>query len=82
MCFFLLLKAHHNQIVANKSLINTLDSLKTYTKIQLQKQRDIIGFNKAAMNYLKRSIETESAIPDNSSLLTSQPKKKARKENK
>jgi len=81
---FLLLKAHHNQIVANKTVIATLDSLKKHTKTQLQQQRDIIGFNRAAMNYFKRSIEAETAtisLPQPISTET-QPKKKARKENK
>jgi len=60
-CIFFLLKTHNSQISSTKSLLDTLHSLKENTRAQLQKVKDIIGFNKAAMNHLKRDIETSSS---------------------
>jgi len=56
-CLFFLLKSHHNQLIANKSIVKVLNSLRKNTRIQLQQFKDIVGFNHAALNYLKKNIE-------------------------
>jgi U3 small nucleolar RNA-associated protein 12 len=57
-CTFFLVKTHNSQISSTKSLLDTLHSLKENTRKQLQKVKDVIGFNKAAMNHLKRDLES------------------------
>eukprot|EP01116_Phalansterium_solitarium_P006507 TRINITY_DN18830_c0_g1_i1.p1 TRINITY_DN18830_c0_g1~~TRINITY_DN18830_c0_g1_i1.p1 ORF type:complete len:933 (-),score=243.72 TRINITY_DN18830_c0_g1_i1:56-2854(-) len=56
-CMFFLLKAHQNQIVSNKSLLTLMDSMKRNTRLRLQEAKDIVGFNRSAMGFLKRNIE-------------------------
>lgn len=60
-CTFFLVKTHNSQISSTKSLLDTLHSLKENTRKQLQKVKDVIGFNKAAMNHLKRDLESSSS---------------------
>jgi len=56
-CLFFLLKIHNNQLISNKNLVNTLHELKEVTRNRLQDLKDSIGFNRAALQFLKRNIE-------------------------
>ncbi|KAF9106264.1 hypothetical protein BGX29_010020 [Mortierella sp. GBA35] len=57
---FFLIKSHHNQIVANRIMRPMLDSVRRNLRAGLQKQKDIIGFNVAAMNYIRRDYEANN----------------------
>lgn len=59
---FYLLKVHQNQIVSNRTFRPLLDSIKTHIRELIQRQKDMVGFNLAAMKFLKREWEeTNSA---------------------
>ncbi|KAG0341393.1 hypothetical protein BG004_006043 [Podila humilis] len=57
---FFLIKSHHNQIVANRIMRPMLDSVRRNLRTGLQKQKDIIGFNVAAMNYIRRDYDANN----------------------
>ncbi len=63
-CAFFLLKVHQNQIVANRSMLLFLVSLKEHTRGKLQSQEDLMGFNRAALGFLKRTLDVEVFLPD------------------
>ncbi|CAO3649121.1 unnamed protein product [Cunninghamella echinulata] len=50
----ILIKTHHNQIVANRIMRPMLDSIRIHIRKQLQRQKDIMGYNRAALTYLQR----------------------------
>ncbi|KAL6045453.1 beta transducin [Balamuthia mandrillaris] len=56
-CLFFLLRIHQSQIVANKSLLSVLQSLRANTRKRIQTQKDVMGFNRAAMRFLKQDME-------------------------
>ncbi|ORZ01570.1 WD40-repeat-containing domain protein [Syncephalastrum racemosum] len=51
---FSLIKTHHNQIVTNRLMRPMLDSIRHHLRAQLQRQKDIMGYNRAALTYLHR----------------------------
>ena len=53
---FFMLKTHHKQIVASKSMRMTLDDIRERLRDALQAQKDEIGFNLAALRYVGREI--------------------------
>lgn len=57
---FLLLGLHHSQIVTNKSLVTTLTELQVVARQRLKEQKATIGFNRAAMLFMQRSIEQKN----------------------
>ncbi|KAF9919137.1 hypothetical protein BX616_001188 [Lobosporangium transversale] len=57
---FFLVKSHHNQIVANRIMRPMLDSVRRNLRIGLQKQKDVVGFNVAALNYIHRDYEANN----------------------
>ncbi|KAF9937104.1 hypothetical protein BGZ65_001814 [Modicella reniformis] len=57
---FFLIKSHHNQIVANRIMRPMLDSVRRNLRVGLQKQKDIVGFNVAALNYIRREHEANN----------------------
>jgi len=57
---FLLLGLHHSRIVSNKALVATLTELQAVARQRLKEQKDTIGFNKAAMLFMQRSIEQKN----------------------
>ncbi|KAF9435125.1 hypothetical protein BGZ76_006854 [Entomortierella beljakovae] len=57
---FFLIKSHHNQIVANRIMRPMLDSVRRNLRVGLQKQKDIIGFNVAALNYIRRDYDANN----------------------
>ena len=61
-CVFFLLRVHHAQITASVELKKVVESLMRNTRRNVSEQRDLIGFNLAAMNYMKRQLELEGEI--------------------
>ncbi|KAF8640072.1 hypothetical protein AX17_001313 [Amanita inopinata Kibby_2008] len=56
---FFLLKTHHHQIVANRIMRTSLIPLRKHLRNALQRQREVIGYNLAALHYLQRKDESE-----------------------
>ncbi|EMR11736.1 hypothetical protein PNEG_00170 [Pneumocystis murina B123] len=54
---FILLRVHHQQIVANKTIRYMLDSIRIKLREELQVQKDMIGYNLAALKYIRQSWE-------------------------
>ena len=50
---FFLLRTHHNQIVANRIMRPTLLDLRTHLRQALARQKTTVGFNLAALKFLK-----------------------------
>ncbi|CAB4425009.1 unnamed protein product [Rhizophagus irregularis] len=57
---FYLLKVHHDQIVANRLMRPRLDSLRIHIRTALKHQKDLLGYNLAALKYIKRDWEANS----------------------
>ncbi|KAL8734167.1 MAG: hypothetical protein Q9166_001652 [cf. Caloplaca sp. 2 TL-2023] len=49
---FFMLKIHHKQIVASKTMRPMLDVIRQHLRRALQKQKDEMGFNLAALNFV------------------------------
>jgi len=58
---FFLLKIHQVQISANKALLEKLYSLREKTRQYLEMHCDIMNFNLAAMDYMRRQFQQNSA---------------------
>ncbi|KAH9482937.1 putative WD repeat-containing protein C3D6.12 [Psilocybe cubensis] len=56
---FFLLKTHHHQIVANRIMRTTLIPLRTHLRLALQKQKDVISYNLAALHFIRRKNDSE-----------------------
>ncbi|CAG8534966.1 1195_t:CDS:10 [Dentiscutata erythropus] len=57
---FHLLKVHHDQIVANRLIKPRLESLQTHIRAALKRQKDLLGYNSAALKYIKRDWENNN----------------------
>ncbi|ORX92914.1 Utp12-domain-containing protein [Basidiobolus meristosporus CBS 931.73] len=57
---FFLLKVHHHQIVSNRIMRPMMDSLRKHLRAGLQKQKDNIGYNTAALKYVRRDWEANN----------------------
>lgn len=53
---FFLLRIHHNQIVASKTMRPMLDSVRVNLRRALKRQKDELGFNIAAVRYVIRGV--------------------------
>ncbi|KAI8086699.1 quinon protein alcohol dehydrogenase-like superfamily [Halteromyces radiatus] len=51
---FILTKTHHNQIASNRIMRPMLDSIRVHLRLQLQRQKDVMGYNRAALSYMQR----------------------------
>ncbi|KAF8076282.1 WD-repeat-containing protein [Lyophyllum atratum] len=56
---FFLLKTHHHQIVANRVMRTALVPLRKHLRNALQRQKDILGYNLAALQYIRRRNDAE-----------------------
>ncbi|KAF5393700.1 hypothetical protein D9757_000118 [Collybiopsis confluens] len=56
---FFLLKTHHHQIVANRIMRTSLIPLRRHLRTALQRQKEIIGYNLAALHYLRRRDQVD-----------------------
>jgi U3 small nucleolar RNA-associated protein 12 len=63
----ILIRTHHAQIVANQLMRPMLDAVRTHLRGALQRQKDLMGFNLAALGYLHRdhaaSMQTDFEEP-------------------
>ena len=53
---FFMLKTHHKQIAANRTMRVLLDDVRNELRTALQNQKDEVGFNLAALNFIGRKI--------------------------
>ncbi|KZT24431.1 WD-repeat-containing protein [Neolentinus lepideus HHB14362 ss-1] len=56
---FFILKTHHHQIVANRIMRTTLMSLRKHLRFALQRQKETIGYNLAALQFIRRQDDAE-----------------------
>lgn len=56
---FFLLKTHHHQIVANRVMRTALIPLRVHLRRSLRREKDTIGYNLVALQYLRRRTEAE-----------------------
>ncbi|KAF9482498.1 WD-repeat-containing protein [Pholiota conissans] len=56
---FFLLKTHHHQIVANRIMRITLIPLRKHLRTTLQHQKEVIGYNLAALQFIRRKNDAE-----------------------
>ncbi|KAK7049601.1 beta transducin [Paramarasmius palmivorus] len=56
---FFLLKTHHHQIVANRIMRTSLIPLRKHLRSALQRQKDMMGYNLAALQYLRQRNDHE-----------------------
>lgn len=61
-CLLFLLRIHHGQITSNQLLLPMLDRLKQTTLEKAHHLRDTIGFNLAAMRFMKDKLEAQSEV--------------------
>jgi U3 small nucleolar RNA-associated protein 12 len=54
---FFMLKTHHRQIVASKTMKPMLQGIKDNLRASLKKQKDVIGFNLAALRVISAKVE-------------------------
>jgi U3 small nucleolar RNA-associated protein 12 len=57
---FFLLKTHHHQIVANRVMRISLIPLRKHLRAALCRQKDIIGYNLAALQCIRRRSELDT----------------------
>lgn len=63
-CVFFLLRLHHAQIAAaahGNEFLRVVDKLLCETRKRLQQQKDLIGFNLAAMRFLQQQVEADGS---------------------
>ncbi|KAJ9117587.1 hypothetical protein QFC22_004437 [Naganishia vaughanmartiniae] len=51
---FFLLRTHHHQIVSNRIMRKTLQEVRLHLRNALTKQKETLGYNMAALKYIKR----------------------------
>ncbi|KAG6855098.1 hypothetical protein C0991_006027 [Blastosporella zonata] len=56
---FFLLKTHHHQIVANRVMRTALIPLRKHLRAALQRQKGILGYNLAALQYIRRRNDAD-----------------------
>jgi U3 small nucleolar RNA-associated protein 12 len=56
-CVLYLLRVHHKAIVANRSLLETLQPLATALHARVARERATLGYNLAALGFVKRAVE-------------------------
>ncbi|XP_008831115.1 WD repeat-containing protein 3 isoform X2 [Nannospalax galili] len=61
-CLFFLLRIHFGQITSNQMLVPVIEKLKETTISKVRQVQDVIGFNMAGLNYLKRECEAKSEV--------------------
>lgn len=55
-----LVKTHHSQIVANHVMRPMLDVIRVHLRDALQRQKDLMGFNLAALTYVRRDFDASN----------------------
>ncbi|PKY04778.1 WD40 repeat-like protein [Aspergillus campestris IBT 28561] len=57
---FFILKTHHRQIVASKTMRPMLDSIRSTLRRVLARQKDEMGFNLSALQFISNQVKEES----------------------
>ncbi|XP_035396215.1 WD repeat-containing protein 3 [Cygnus atratus] len=57
-----LLKIHFGQITTNQMLVTVIENLKKTTISRVSEARDVLGFNMAGLQHLKREIEAKDEV--------------------
>ncbi|XP_062984992.1 WD repeat-containing protein 3 isoform X2 [Elgaria multicarinata webbii] len=57
-----LLRIHFGQITSNQLLVKVMQNLKKTTIFQVSQVRDVLGFNMAGLQFLKREIEAKDEV--------------------
>ncbi|NXS80009.1 WDR3 protein, partial [Erpornis zantholeuca] len=57
-----LLKIHFGQITSNQMLVTVIENLKKTTISRVREARDVLGFNMAGLQFLKREIEAKDEV--------------------
>ncbi|NXM93989.1 WDR3 protein, partial [Sylvia borin] len=57
-----LLKIHFGQITSNQMLVTVIENLKKTTISRVSEARDVLGFNMAGLQFLKREIEAKDEV--------------------
>uniref|UniRef100_A0ABM5FR07 WD repeat-containing protein 3 n=1 Tax=Pogona vitticeps TaxID=103695 RepID=A0ABM5FR07_9SAUR len=57
-----LLRIHFGQITSNQLLVKVMENLKKTTISKVSQVRDILGFNMAGLQFLKREIESKDEV--------------------
>ena len=60
-CVLFLLKVHHKTIVANRSMLLLLQRLDSAVRTRIESEQATIGYNLAAMRFVKGAVEQESS---------------------
>ena len=60
-CTLFLLKVHHKQIVANHSMRTLLHELDSALRTRLTAEQSVLGYNLAAMRFVKNSMEASDS---------------------
>ncbi|XP_069862551.1 WD repeat-containing protein 3 [Dipodomys merriami] len=61
-CLFFLLRIHFGQITSNQMLVPVIEKLKETTISKVRQVQDVIGFNMAGLDYLRRECEAKSEV--------------------
>ncbi|XP_004363419.1 WD repeat domain-containing protein [Capsaspora owczarzaki ATCC 30864] len=61
-CELFLMRLYQNQIVAAPALLSTVESLHQHTRSRITEQKNIIGFNMAALKFMKRDLESQASM--------------------
>ena len=56
---FFLLRTHHHQIVTNRVMRTALMPLRKHLRSALKRQKDVLNYNLAALQYIRRRNDTE-----------------------
>lgn len=83
---FFLLRVHHHQIVANKIMRTSLIPMRNHLRGALRQEKDIVGYNLAALQHMRQKHEAEGIAQfleqnldeDNAQGLTGEGKKRKR----
>ena len=58
---FFMLKTHHRQIVASKTMRSMLDDIRQHLRTALQKQKNEMGFNLAALKFVGNKVREKAS---------------------
>ncbi|XP_069491858.1 WD repeat-containing protein 3 [Ambystoma mexicanum] len=61
-CLFFVLRIHFGQITSNQMLLTVIESLKKTTIAKVGEVKDVLGFNMAGLQFLKREIEAKEEV--------------------
>jgi hypothetical protein len=57
-CLLLLLRTHHGQVATSPLLLPAMDSLRQHTAREVERVRDMYGFNLAGLRAIQHGLET------------------------